>query len=129
MEREYEENIMNVTKMKKKDFESVPVRSTISAEVPAFYSLVIIPTNKFHSSGFKIMKFVVCDSQGEPMFMIHGCTDSIHINGIGGSCSNNPPGRQTPWMIDCLPCGYLRLFSDKPVTCGMAVSDFEVFLP
>ena len=29
--------------------------------------------------------------------------------------------------IDCLPCGYLRLFSHSTLTAGPALSNFEIY--
>lgn len=31
------------------------------------------------------------------------------------------------WSIDCLPCGYLRLFSRRTMTAGAALSSFEIY--
>ena len=31
------------------------------------------------------------------------------------------------WSIDCLPCGYLRLFSRSTLTAGPALSSFEIY--
>ena len=31
------------------------------------------------------------------------------------------------WSIDCLPCGYLRIFCNGWIEAGHSVSDFEIF--
>nr|DAG53228.1 MAG TPA: hypothetical protein [Caudoviricetes sp.] len=99
---------MNVFDMTKEDFEKVPER------VGEFNALVIIPQDYAHDSGWMCMDFVaVC--------RLSGCSDILKLDGIGGygnwrdgklpSCIE-PKG----WSIDCLPCGYLRLFSRRTMT-------------
>lgn len=121
---------MNVTNMKKRDFDNVPLRN-YDDPVEPFYSMVIIPTHKRHDSGFEIMDFVFCNKQQEPVCRLSGCSDVIHIDGIGGYGDwrdTIPKSRPIEaWSIDCLPCGYLRLFCQGTITCGHAISDFEVF--
>ena len=123
---------MEVTKMKPEDFDSVPTWTIWKGDPPAkpFCSVVIIPTDKFHTTGFRIMNFVFCNERQEPICRVNGISDTIHIDGIGGTglpfpnIAKRPPAE---WMIDCLPCGYLRIYCRGTITCGYPVSDFEIF--
>ena len=74
---------MKVTEMHRKDFDNVPAPQFDYISEP-FYSLVIISTNKIHSSGYRIMHFVAVDKTGEPLFKISGGSDVVDIDGIGG---------------------------------------------
>lgn len=74
---------MKVTEMHRRDFDNVPAPQFDCISAP-FYSLVIIPTNKMHGSGYKIMHFVAVDKAEEPLFRISGGSDVINIDGIGG---------------------------------------------
>lgn len=122
---------MNVMKMTVEDFGRVPYR-TKDTDFSEFYSLVILPTEEIHDSGYKCMDFVAIDKDGYPICRLSGCSDVLHLDGIGGYGEykgklNNmvvPKG----WSIDCLPCGLIRVFSRymlKPD--DMAVSSYCVY--
>ena len=125
---------MHVNKMTREDFEKVPWRNGIFSEEKEFYSLVVIPKDEIHDSGYRCMDFVSVSKDGEPMVRLSGCSDVLHINGIGGYGHWKPntgiPNKITPvaWSVDCLKeSGYIRLFSDRPLTCGHVLSSFEIF--
>lgn len=123
---------MRVEKMTKKDFNNIPFRKW-DEDIGKFSSLVIIPTRKKHDSGYMCMEFVAVDANHEPICKMSGCSDVIHIDGIGGYGNIRESGEiqkmivPKGWSIDCLPCGYLRLFLDGKMTCGLDLSDFEVY--
>ena len=70
---------------------------------------------------------------------LSGCSDVIHIEGIGALGRNyslselmtehHPLPRAKAWSIDCLPTsGLFRLFCmGYRLTCGEAVSSFEIY--
>lgn len=126
-------NEMNIMTMKKADFQKVPLRESWNCVLPAFDSLVIIPERKFHDSGFRCITFVGCKGT-EPVFKTSGCSDVLHIDGIGGygkqDWTKNIPSLVLPkgWAMDCLPCGYLRLFCHShALNAGNDLSSFDVF--
>ena len=47
---------MDILTMKKEDFKKVPFRNT-ETNLDNFYSLVIIPTEDMHDSGYRCMDF------------------------------------------------------------------------
>ena len=114
---------MTIFDMSKEDFEKVPRKSEYVCR--NFDSIVIIPLNELHESGFCCMEFVVADDKGVPISAFGGCQDVIHLNGVLG-IGDNPidsvkdiaTGKllvdPVAWSIDCLPCGYLRLFAKNP---------------
>ena len=123
---------MNVFFMTKEDFEKVPERDGWSGDVGEFNSLIIIPQDYAHDSGWMCMDFVSVNKDGEPIFRLSGCSDVLSLDGIGGY--GNWRGGEIPhlikpkgWSIDCLPCGYLRLFSHSTLTAGPALSNFEIY--
>ena len=75
---------MKITEMKKIDFNSVPERKHWSDKVELFNSLVIIPTMRKHDSGYMCMDFCAVDINDEPICLLSGCSDVLHIDGIGG---------------------------------------------
>lgn len=94
---------MNIYDMKKEDFEKVPESYSFPDEdctefIGASCSLVIIPQEHTHDeSGWPRMDYVAVDSHGEPICRFSGGPALLTLNGEG-------------WDIDCLPCGYLRLY-------------------
>lgn len=131
---------MKVTKMTKEDFDNVPSRKW-GKDIGDFNSLVIIPTGELHDSGFMCMDFVAVDDKNEPIAKLSGCSDVIHLDGIGGYGKRNwhctIMGTELPrmvspkgWCIDILPCGYVRIFSRNRngLSCSkMSLSDFELW--
>lgn len=88
-----------------------------------FQSMVIIPTGEEHDSGFQCMEFALIGDDGAAICRVGGGSDVIVIDGIGGygvrgiskalKLSNGQPVVVPHGCsIDCLPCGYLRLFSN-----------------
>lgn len=124
---------MDFMKMKKKDIRAldIPTLDCLS-EATNVYSIIIIPTTKKHDSGFSCMEFILINKNGEPVYRTFGGSDVINIDGIGGYGDWNPdhgvPKSIKPvgWSIDCLPCGYLRLWCNKPIKCA-GISTFEVW--
>lgn len=122
---------MKITEMKKTDFNSVPERKHWSDKVELFNSLVIIPTMRKHDSGYMCMDFCAVNVNDEPICLLSGCSDVLHVDGIGGYGEfNGEIAKSRPieaWSIDCLPCGYLRIFCNGWIEAGHSVSDFEIF--
>ena len=122
---------MKITEMLKEDFEKVPERTHFNEQIGLFNSLVIIPMDYLHDSGYKCMDFVAVDNNNEPICRLSGCSDVLHLDGIGGygqfieELAKNRPIEG--WSIDCLPCGLLRIFCSGWIEAGSAVSDFEIF--
>ena len=108
---------MVVQAMTKEDFDNVPYRSHRNF-YGEFSSLVIIPDDSMLESGFRCMTFVLVDSDCEPICKISAGSDVLSIDGIGGyglhKYGEDCPDSIKPkaWSIDCLSCGYLRLFSN-----------------
>lgn len=128
----------NYTKWTKKEFESLPSPPSFHNNIGEVDCLVIIPTRHTHDSGYRCMKFAVIQN-GIPTYLVSGCSDVIHLGGIGGynkciannSYINRVENKQVPvcsWSIDCLPTsGLLRIFCDKKMYLGASLSSFEIF--
>lgn len=105
----------DIMTMTKKDFEEVPELSELKERmcVEQIDGIVIVPQDYLHDSGYACMSFVLCRKH-EPIARVGGGSDVIHIDGIGGfgKWEGEIPDKVKPkmWSIDCLPCGYCRLF-------------------
>jgi len=98
----------DINEWTRKEFDALPGREW-DQEVQ-FDSLVILPTRQIHDSNYRCMDFVAV---------------VIHINGIGGYGKD---WFTEYWSIDCLKkSGLLRMFTHGKLTCGPALSSFELY--
>lgn len=119
---------------KKIDFNSLPHISGIDGTNEEFDSLIIIPSRHKHDSGYLCMSVVGCKGN-KAVCIMGGGSDVIHFDGIGGygdwykSLSSKIPKKIPPkaWSIDCIPCGYLRIFARHKITIGSMFSSFEIY--
>lgn len=96
-----------------------------------FDSLILVPTEQVHDSGFRCMEFIGCIGN-RPIAKMSGCSDVIHIGGIGGYDKFPIGSRILPvgWSIDCLnKTGLMRLFVDQPhkIENGSSTSSFNIY--
>lgn len=125
---------MDVNKMTVKDFKKLRRREW-AENIGTFDALIILPGDgrQKHDSGYRYIDFIATKGQ-KPICRLAGGSDVLHINGIGGYGKNikNIKTGVVPvvgWNIDCLPkSGLLRLWCDKPIVCGAALSSFEVYV-
>ena len=123
----------NLGEWTRKDFDALPSRQW-GEDIGEFTSLVILPTKHIHDSGYRAMDFVAVSQDQKPICRLSGCSDVIHIDGIGGLGNWSAEGgiprtiRPKGWTIDCLrKSGLLRIFADKKLTAGPALSSFEIY--
>lgn len=116
----------DILDMTREDFRKLPRLEDgfegFDPEKDSFGSIVIIPTEEKHDSGFQCMEFALIDDTGHPICRVNGIADVVCIDGIGGYGLNGirsasrlddgtPVVKPHGWSIDCLPkTGYLRLF-------------------
>lgn len=125
---------MNIHEMTKKDFRSLEYG--LYNENLLFNGFVIIPTGETHDSGYMCMKYALT-YYGDVVGCVGGYSDVVRLQGIGGYGEYNEDydkrvsTRQGPiidWSIDCLPCGFLRVFvSGKLKLDDFIGSDFCIF--
>lgn len=100
--------------------------------------IVIVPLEEVHDSGYACMKFVLLGEFHEVIGAVGGCSDVIHINGIGGygdyqTCEESIKTGKidvAAWSLDCLPTsGCLRLFNchGSMRISELIGSDFDVY--
>lgn len=126
------------TQWTRKEFEQLPYPEDFHNDIGEVDSLIILPTRRKHDSGFRCMEFVTIQN-GKPTYRISGCSDIIHIGGIGGYNSlqaddeyseriRNRRTKVTGWRIDCLPTsGLLRIFCGHKLIAGSSTSDFQLY--
>jgi len=113
-----------VNDMTIEEFKELPHRGW-SEDIGAFKSLIILPTDDIHDSDFRCMEFVAVGDNGRPICRMSGCSDVLHMGGIGGSYLH--PESIADWNIDCLKTsGLLRLFCHRPIKAGCDLSSFDV---
>ena len=126
----------DINRMTRKQFEAVPRPSTSERHMEGI-TLIILPHRRLHDSGFRCMSFIL-RQKDDVLWQIGGCSDVIHIDGIGGmgfnwlekhgSCPRLVP--PSGWSIDCLPTsGLLQLWpsSRKVIVEVAAYSSFEMY--
>ena len=147
----------DINAMTREDFEALPSRKW-DEDIGPFDSLVIIPARVYlwdyflyrvkkllkmkpeiyemrgiHDSSFRCMDFVAVKDD-VPLCLLSGCSDVIHIDGIGGygqwRAGTGIPYKISPkdWSIDCLrTSGLLRLFMHGMLTAGPSLSSLEIW--
>ena len=124
---------MKVSNMTRKQFDQLP-QAEYGKEMD-FAALVIMPTRRMHDSGYRCMDFAAVDIYDEAICRISGCSDVLHLDGIGGyghRWTRIPTSVPVSgWTFDCLPkSGLLRLFVMKPGGIhwdGLSLSSLEIF--
>ena len=118
------------------EFEALPYREGGWDSEVECSGIVILPCKELHDSGYRCMDFVAV-SKGEPICRLSGCSDVIHVDGIGGyghdwleehgHCPSLVP--PSSWSIDCLPkSGLLHMWpASHKMIAGHAFSSFEIF--
>ncbi len=160
------ENKLNVEKMWRREFYRLPCRGW-SNNIGGFDSLILLPArlnwfqvlikpfwalaakhlsfvrqpepqdiNGIHDSGFRMI-YAVAVRDSEPICILTGSSDVVHIDGFGGYGKDwlnrygGVPKDVEPkdWSIDCLAVsGLLRLFSNgRKLEAGDELSSFELF--
>jgi len=155
----------DLNKMTEKEFRALPHREW-NEDIGEFDSLIILPARRerwaeikykvrcwaskvfrlekpecwelphLHDSGYRCMAFVACIG-ADPICQLSGCSDVVHIEGIGGYGRNwyerlgtiPRTGPVRDWSIDCLDeSGLLHLFAHvSTLVVGPSLSSFEVF--
>jgi len=127
---------MDINKMTRKQFDKLPFRKNWQEPVE-FASMVILPLRTRHGSGYRALDFVAINNKGQPICRLSGCSDVIHVDGIGGFGNNwlkqygTVPKAvpATGWSVDCLATsGLLRMWPNSyHMTCGGSLSSFEIY--
>lgn len=87
-----------------------------------YKQIIIIPTDTIHDTGFRCMKYVLLQWNDygpcEVVGVVGGYSDVLHLwrskNGLA--------------IIDCLPCGYLRILLDNDAKVPSFIgSDFFIY--
>lgn len=99
-----------------------------------FDSVIIVPMDELHESGFRCMKFILCNS-GDIVGVVSGWSDVVHPNGIGNygrKFMNSYETDLVPNMhlsIDCLSkSGCVRLMMAGKYKCERYInSDFYFY--
>lgn len=95
--------LKNILEMTKQDFYDLLNDDELKEAqfCDEFTSVVIIPTDFKHESGFNIMNFVLLGKNGVPIYKLTNITDVFRAM------------NDDDWVIDCLPCGFLRFYNTK----------------
>jgi len=120
---------IKIVDMTRKQLEAVPARQW-HEEIVCDY-LVILPMRSMHDSGYRMMDFVAI-KDGKPLMRVSGCSDVLHIDGIGGGGYRKEYSElveRKSWSMDCLrKSGLLRIWAQGyNLICGKGLSSFELW--
>lgn len=89
--------INSIEEISKEELNALPY-STSEIVGKKFSSIIIIPTDEMHDSGFRCMKYILLKWENglNVVGVVGGYSDVLHLWKGGAD-------------IDCLPCGYLRV--------------------
>lgn len=104
-----------------------------------FNGFIVIPQMdvELHDSGYRFIK-VALTNRGRVVGCVEGCTDVIHLNGIGGYGKFNDKYENRvrtglapaiDWSIDVAPNGLVRVFCTKELELdSFPLSDLPIYL-
>ena len=123
---------MNIMSMTVEDFKAVHIRNA-DDDLSNVQSVVILPTEEIHDSGFMYMNLVAVNFDFRPVCRIPNA-DVVCLDGLLGSGKENGFLEKVipvkGWRIDCLPCGLVRIFSayrlDLEYTGSTVVSLYSI---
>ncbi len=82
-------------------------------------SLLIVPNNSIHDSGYMQMDFMAIDEEGFIKYKFGGCSDVLFLETMIYANRNN-------WSIDCTRHGIVRLYANRPIIIGDDLSTLEI---
>jgi hypothetical protein len=104
-------------------FYNIPIEPW-DVEITDVHSIVILPEDHLHDSGWGCMSFVLIDEENDKVLgRIGGGSYAVYIGGIA-------PTQPNSWIIDCLPVSQLlriHLLGQQEIRAGQALSSFEIF--
>lgn len=119
---------MDINKMTVKDFRKLEP----FGEDAEFNGIILVPLNKGHESGFRMMRFVLLYDH-KIVGVIDRGSDVLRLNGIGGYGLNYKEAMKTGkvrvvgWQIDCLlGSGLMRIFTNKTCVVYGGYSDLQI---
>lgn len=101
--------------------------------------IILIPTRRFHDSGYFCMDVIAVGRDGFPICACAGGSDAINFEGIGGQGRFSTTGgdhyippASTGWEMDCLPAsGYLRMWlaqsKENEILITAALSNLSIY--
>lgn len=125
----------NIDNCTREDFEKLKYRE-YGTDLEPFDSVIFLPTRRKHDSGYRIMEFIAV-RKNKPICKLTGCSDVLHIEGIGGygynwlekygCCPDKIPPRE--WSIDCLyKSGLFRMFCHGYlIKASQPLSSLEIY--
>jgi len=126
---------MVIGDLTRRQLESIPHRNNWDDEIGLFDSLILLPARRkeeLHDSGYRCIDFVAV-REGKAICRLSGCSDVLHINGIGGygKFTGTIPDTMPimSWNMDCLPrSGLMQLFcAGHKLRADPAMSSFSVY--
>lgn len=132
---------MDYTHWTVEQFKALPEPSSFTnEEVGLIEGLIIMPTDNLHDSGYRLMEFVTIQDD-VPTYRVSGCSDVLHLGGIGGynisrynfdnmdMLIHRGMMPRIEWRIDCLPIsGLVRLFCGKKMYLGESLLEMGIFV-
>lgn len=123
----------NINNMTTTEFRELRGRKSFTEDIGTFDCLVLLPTRRAHDSGYRCIDFVAVKNN-TPICRLSGCSDVLHIDGIGGygEWTGKLPSKVLPkgWSIDCLKkSGLFRVFlgCTHKLKCGATLSSFDIY--
>lgn len=112
---------MQAKEMSRKQFAELPLREWSAQTVCA--SVVVVPTNKRHDSGYGCFGLVAVDEHGEAICRISGQSDALEF-----LCVEPRPGWRVGVKMDLLPKSRCFQFwkNDTTLMIGPALSDVQI---
>lgn len=100
---------MTIFEITKENIKDLPTLSYYGDET-LYNSIVIVPTDEIHDSGYRCMDFVFCDKE-KAIGVVRCGSDVLHLDWGSFIDPKYQDKTNRGWSIDCTPNGFLRIFT------------------
>lgn len=116
---------MNIFEISKENIDDLP-NIKIWEDETLYNSVVIVPNEEIHDSGFRCMTYVFCKGD-EVVGKVQCGSDVLMLDWGSFIDPKEQENTNRGWSIDCTPNGFIRIFSFNNIKNMGGYSSYSVY--